>query len=323
MGASLADEMHQTASAENEVSTIIKSIGDKVLIQDGEIEAAIASLNEFFKQLDSLHGLIESQAASVTESSASIEEMIASIRSEKLSVENMSRVVEAMVSESNITFSQVKEVGEYIKEVDRQSELLLEANEVISSIADQTNLLAMNAAIEAAHAGDAGRGFAVVADEIRKLAETSSEQSKEIASNLTKIKTVIETVVTNTEKATDSFESMNKSIANVTELQDAVLGSITEQSAGTNEVLMATTEINNITQKVRSMSADMYSHSKALQKNLDGISQISSEVSAGMTETLIGMEEIHKSMLEVDKLSATNKTNVEVVGNLVSRFKLK
>ena len=323
MGASLAEEMHQTASAENEVSTIIKSIGDKVLIQDGEIEAAIASLNEFFKQLDSLHGLIESQAASVTESSASIEEMIASIRSEKLSVENMSRVVEEMVSESNITYSQVKEVGEYIKEVDRQSELLLEANEVISSIADQTNLLAMNAAIEAAHAGDAGRGFAVVADEIRKLAETSSEQSKEIASNLTKIKTVIDTVVSNTEKATDSFESMNKSIANVTELQDAVLGSITEQSAGTNEVLIATTEINNITQKVRSMSADMDSHSKALQKNLDGISQISSEVSAGMTETLIGMEEIHKSMLEVDKLSATNKTNVEVVSNLISRFKLK
>jgi len=116
---------------------------------------------------------------------------------------------------------------------------------------------------------------------------------------------------------------MNKSIANVTELQDAVLGSITEQSAGTNEVLIATTEINNITQKVRSMSADMDSHSKALQKNLDGISQISSEVSAGMTETLIGMEEIHKSMLEVDKLSATNKTNVEVVSNLISRFKLK
>ena len=140
-----------------------------------------------------------------------------------------------MVSASNTTFSQVKEVGEFIKEVDRQSELLLEANEVISSIADQTNLLAMNAAIEAAHAGDAGRGFAVVADEIRKLAETSSEQSKDIASNLTKIKSVIETVVENTERATVSFETMNKSINNVTELQDAVLGSITEQSAGTNE----------------------------------------------------------------------------------------
>lgn len=323
MGNNLADEMHQTASAENEVSAILQSIGEKVLIQDDEIESAIASLNEFFKQLDSLHGLIESQAASVTESSASIEEMIASIRSEKLSVENMSKVVEEMVSASNTTFSQVKEVGEFIKEVDRQSELLLEANEVISSIADQTNLLAMNAAIEAAHAGDAGRGFAVVADEIRKLAETSSEQSKDIASNLTKIKSVIETVVENTERATVSFETMNKSINNVTELQDAVLGSITEQSAGTNEVLIATTEINNITQKVRLMSSDMDNHSKALQKNLDGISQISSEVSAGMKETLVGMEEIHKSMIEVDKLSVNNKTNVAVVSNLVSRFKLK
>lgn len=323
MGKNLADEMHQTASAENEVSTIISSIGDKVILQHKEIESAIYSLNEFFKQLDSLHGLIESQAASVTQSGASIEEMIASIRSEKKSVENMSKVVEEMVAASNTTFSQVKEVGEFIKEVDRQSELLLEANEVISMIADQTNLLAMNAAIEAAHAGDAGKGFAVVADEIRKLAENSSEQSKEIAGNLTKIKKVIETVVTNTERATDSFEVMNKSIVNVTQLQEAVLGSITEQSAGTNEVLIATTDINDITQKVRTMSSDMENHSKALQKNLEGISQISSEVSAGMKETLVGMDEIHKSMIEVDKLSANNKTNVEVVSSLVSRFKLK
>ncbi len=323
MGNSLAAEMHQTASAENEVSTIIKSIGQKVLMQDGEIEGAISSLNEFFKQLDALHGLIESQAASVTESSASIEEMIASIRSEKLSIENMSMVVQEMVSESSLTFAQLKEVGEFITEVNRQSELLLEANQVISSIADQTNLLAMNAAIEAAHAGDAGKGFAVVADEIRKLAETSSEQSKEIAGNLTKIKMVIETVVKNTEKATDSFESMNKSIANVTQLQDTILGSITEQSAGTNEVLIATTEINNITQQVRAMSTDMDNHSKALKRNLDGISQISTEVSAGMKETLVGMEEIHKAMMEVDNLSDTNKSNVRVVSNLISRFKLK
>lgn len=323
VGNTLAVDMQQTASAENEVSTILDSMGKQIDKQYEETDKAVSSLNDFFKQLDNLHGLIESQAAAVTQSSAGIEEMIASIRAEKVSVENLSGVVHEMVKEADFTNKLITEVISRIKDVDTQSERLLEANALIASIARQTNLLAINAAIEAAHAGEAGSGFAVVADEIRKLAETSAIQSKSIASDLKSIKTVIDSVVSTTDKAAKSFENMNARIADVTELQDTILGSITEQSAGTNEILQATTDINDITQQVRYMSGDMDNRGKSMQAALQDIAGIAQAVSQGMQETLIGMSEIHSAMQNVEGLSKVNRDHVGTVDRLVGMFVLK
>ncbi len=323
VGDDLARDMEQTASAENEVSAILSNMGKQVESQYRETDRAVSSLEAFFAQLDNLHELIESQAASVTQSSASIEQMIASIRAEKTSVENMSQVVRQMVEAAGSTNDLIGEVTERVKDVDSQSEKLLEANELIASIASQTNLLAMNAAIEAAHAGDAGRGFAVVADEIRKLAETTGEQSKAIASDLVGIRSVINTVVSTSDQAARSFEGMNSRIVDVTNLQESLLGSITEQSAGTTEILQALSGINEVTQHVRSMSRDMDDRGKVLQSALKGIADIALQVSQGMKETVVGMDEIHSSLQHVEDLSKTNRTKVSAVGELVSRFTLK
>lgn len=323
VGDDLAADMQQTASAENEVSTILSNMGKQIDTQYRETDSAVTSLAAFFRQLDTLHEVIESQAASVTQSSASIEEMIASIRSEKASVENMTGVVRQMVDEANKTYGLLGDVVARIKDVDSQSEKLLEANSLIASIASQTNLLAMNAAIEAAHAGEAGRGFAVVADEIRKLAETTGAQSKGIASDLKGIRSVIDGVVATTDSAAKSFDRMNARISDVTQLQNTILGSITEQSAGTTEILQAVSEINDITQRVRTMSGDMDVQGKSLQAALKGIAEIALAVREGMKETLVGMEEIHSSMLHVEELSKSNRDHVGSVNALVSRFTLK
>jgi methyl-accepting chemotaxis protein len=295
VGSKLAQDMQQTAAAETEVSTILGNMGKQIERQHADTESAVHTLDSFFKNLDTLHDVIESQAASLSQSSASIEQMIASIRSEKSSVENMSSVVSRMVDEAALTHQQIGEVLDKIKEVDSQSQQLLEANELISSIASQTDLLAMNAAIEAAHAGDAGRGFAVVADEIRKLAENTAIQSKDIEKNLQGIRTVVESVVGTTDQAVRSFESMNKRIEDVSYLQRTILGSITEQSGGTTEILQAITELNDLTQEVRTMSSDMDRRGKVMQEALRGVADISLSVKDGMRETLVGIQDIHSS----------------------------
>lgn len=323
VGNELARDMQETSSAETEVSTILGNMGRQVERQYAETDGAVRSLDEFFAQLDALHEVIESQAASVTQSSASIEQMIASIRSEKASVERMSSVVVQMVDSAEAANGLIRQVMDRIKDVDSQSEKLLEANSLIASIASQTNLLAMNAAIEAAHAGDAGRGFAVVADEIRKLAETTGTQSKAIAGDLKGIRTVIGSVVTATTEANRSFAEMNERVADVRDSQDVILGSITEQSAGTTEILQAISGINEITQRVKTMSSDMDRRGKVIQASLRGVAEISLEVSKGMKETVIGVGDIHSSILHVEELSKTNKEKVSAVGSLVSRFRLK
>ncbi len=322
-GHRLAGNMQQTAAAETEVSTTLASMDRQIERQYNETGSAVTVLESFLTQLANMNDAVNAQASAVAESSASIEEMIASIRSEKQNVENMSTVVAQMVSAAGETNNHIADVSERIKEVDAQSEKLLEANELIASIAGQTNLLAMNAAIEAAHAGDAGRGFAVVADEIRKLAENSGMQSKNIAENIHTIRSVIEAMVSTTANAVKSFEGMNERIRVVTDLQNSLLGSITEQSAGTSQILEALSEMNENTQQVRSMSNNMNSDSTAISSSLEGISHISNEVRLGMKEIVGGISEINALIQQVEELSQTNRDQVDTVSSMVSRFTLR
>ena len=120
--------------------------------------------------------------------------------------------VHDLTEASEVGRNGLQEVAANIHEIARESEGLMEINSVMENIASQTNLLSMNAAIEAAHAGEAGKGFAVVADEIRKLAESSSEQSKTIGSVLKKIKSSIDKITKSTENVLLKFEAMDHGV---------------------------------------------------------------------------------------------------------------
>jgi len=116
----------------------------------------------------------------------------------------------------------LQEVAADIQEIARESEGILEINSVMANIASQTNLLSMNAAIEAAHAGETGKGFAVVADEIRKLAESSGEQSKTIGTVLKKIKGSIDKIKRSTENVLNKFEAIDSSVRTVAQQEENI-----------------------------------------------------------------------------------------------------
>ena len=203
---------------------------------------------------DQLYECVQRQAAAVSQSSASIEEMIANIRSvTETLTRNIEKVKELEIA-SDVGRSGLGGVATNIQEIGRESESLLEINSVMENIASQTNLLSMNAAIEAAHAGEAGRGFAVVADEIRKLAESSGNQSKTISAVLKKIKDSIDTITKSTGNVLSKFEEMDGGIKIVAEQDNNILKAMEEQNQGSQEVMAAISEVNSITHQVEDAS---------------------------------------------------------------------
>jgi len=207
--------------------------------------------------MEQLNGNVSEQAAAVTESAAAIEEMVANIQSVTSALSKNADQVTELQSASAVGHNGINEVVADIRGVAAESESLLEINSVMANIASQTNLLSMNAAIEAAHAGDAGRGFAVVADEIRKLAESSSKQSKTISAVLKTIKASIDKITRLAENVLNRFDTINGGIKTVAEHERGVLDAMEEQKQGSEQVLQAIGQVSDITQRVKNDAQQM------------------------------------------------------------------
>ena len=207
--------------------------------------------------MEQLNGHVSEQAIAVTESAAAIEEMVASIQAVTKALTKNADQVRELQTASRIGHDGITDVVADIRGITQESESLLEINAVMESIASQTNLLSMNAAIEAAHAGESGRGFAVVADEIRKLAESSSEQSKTIGSVLKTIKDSIDKITKSTDNALNRFEEIDTGIKTMAEQERNVLNAMEEQKQGSRQILQAIGQVNDITQRVKSDAQQM------------------------------------------------------------------
>ncbi|MCL2557984.1 MAG: methyl-accepting chemotaxis protein, partial [Treponema sp.] len=161
------------------------------------------------------------------------------------------RSVKILMEASDMGHSGLSEVAADIRKIAEESESLLEINAVMQNIATQTNLLSMNAAIEAAHAGSSGMGFAVVADEIRKLAESSSGQSKTIGLVLKQIKGSIDKITRSTDNVMTRFDAIDGGVRTVAEQEEGILNAMTEQGAGSAQIMQAIAQVNDITHQIK------------------------------------------------------------------------
>jgi len=229
IGIDLASNMNQTASAMNEIAANIVSIKGKMANQSNSVTQTNTVMEQVTANIDKLNGHIENQTNSVMQSSSAIEEMLANIQSVTATLVKNAENVQALQESSERGSASLQEVASNIDEIAKESAGLFEINTVMENIASQTNLLSMNAAIEAAHAGESGKGFAVVADEIRKLAASSSEQSKTISAVLKKMKELIDKSTSSTDSVIKDFQAIDNGVKVVAEQEGVVRNAMEEQ----------------------------------------------------------------------------------------------
>ncbi|MDR1325757.1 MAG: methyl-accepting chemotaxis protein [Treponema sp.] len=323
IGNELASNMNQTATAVNQIAANIGSIKERVINQSASVTETNATMEQISLNIDKLNSNVDNQSGSVSRSSSAIEEMLANIQSVTQTLIKNAANVSGLANASEVGRTGLQEVAANIQEIARESEGLLEINSVMENIASQTNLLSMNAAIEAAHAGEAGKGFAVVADEIRKLAESSGEQSKTISSVLKKIKESIDKISKSTDAVLNKFAAIDAGVKTVSLQEDNIRSAMEEQSAGSQQVLESVGELNNLTQLVKGSSIEMQEGSKQVINESKNLEMLTQEITDGMNEMSTGADQINTAVNQVNTLSGKNKDTIDSLVAEISKFKVE
>ncbi|MHC6202180.1 methyl-accepting chemotaxis protein [Breznakiellaceae bacterium SP9] len=322
IGRELETCITETASSMDTMNTGIKDMKTQTTDQDIVVKETSANVEHTMQQIDSLNEHISSQAESVSRSSAAIEEMLANIHSVVETLMKNDKNVQLLKHSSEVGKKNLNSVSDGFAEIARESEGLLEINAVMESIASQTNLLSMNAAIEAAHAGESGKGFAVVADEIRKLAESSSEQSKTTTEVLKKIKAAIDSMTQSITTVLSGFEEIETNIKVVSDMEQVIRSSMEEQEVGSKQILDSVSNLHNITDIVKRQSIDMAKESELVLSKNDKLRTISVSVNKNMDNIKSGAERIDSSMNKVSKISDENAANIEILAKELAKFKV-
>ena len=322
IGSELASNMTETASSIHQISANIDGVKQQAMTQAASVTETAATIEEIVRTIKQLNTSIETQAASVAQSSSSVEEMVANIASITQTLEKTDSAIRSLTSATGDGKATLVTSNAVTHKIAEESGSLMEASSVIQHIASQTNLLAMNAAIEAAHAGEAGKGFAVVADEIRKLAEDSAAQGKSITATLKMLSSEIEMLSASSKTVEEKFNAIFNLAEQVKAMSTQVTESMQEQENGSKEVLAAIKSINTVTVEVQTGSEEMLKGGEKASQEMQKLDNLTCVITESINEMASGAAQINNAVQEVNAITQKNKRSIENLAEEVSKFKV-
>ena len=322
IGSNLSSNMEETAAAVKQISSNVATVKEKALMQAAGVTETVATSEQIQGKLNLLVEGISTQSENITQSSALITNTAENmLRINKILSQN-DELIKTVYGQMKAGTDGARTANEFVTQIAERSAALLEASQVIQNIASQTNLLAMNAAIEAAHAGESGKGFAVVADEIRKLAEESNMQGKQIGAVIKESTEIIAQVSGAGMQAEKTFIDVYELISQISQKEDSIVKLMREQEENGTRVLSAMETINQITKNVSSASVEMLEGGRQIAAEMQKLADITRETTDSMTEIASGAEQITNAVEDVLSITTQNKTSIEHLAQEVGKFKI-
>ena len=322
-GTDLASALVETAASLHQITANLGSAKDHIVRQEEIASETSRSVSGIAEHVSTLQELVLRQDRAVETSGSAVEQMVGNIESVTRNVETLDKSLQRLVSAAEEGRSQFNSFRERVTAVVNQSASLQETNDSIAAIAGQTNLLAMNAAIEAAHAGEAGRGFAVVADEIRKLAEQATLQSKSTAAELKTIQDTIRALVGDSQVTEGAFGRILQEIGQVEALESEVKSAMMEQQTGSRQILESIHDIRESSQEVRTHSGAMLNEAGSTLETMQTLHRVTLEIRQGMDEIATGTSDINQALSVISDQGVRNKESVNELAGEASRFRVR
>jgi len=320
IGNKLCKSSSNASNASIEITKNISFMEDSMNKLNNNVVDTTSGIEEIGANISQFKNQIEDQVSAVEESSSAVEQMISSL-------ENVSRVTNLKLDSTKRLVDTTRH-GEMLLTNTNQSfkegisdkiEIITDMVTVIANISERTNLLAMNAAIEAAHAGDAGKGFAVVADEIRKMAEESSVSSKAISEVITTIVGAIQTTDGNMDATSNAFKAIHKEVNEINRALKEIASNTIELSTGGQEILKSVSLLNDTTSQISMGIKEIEEGSTSITDAMMNIQNISSQVLSSVHEITLGVKNVSTSFKEVSELASELSGESE---KLITEFKM-
>ena len=321
MGDSLSHNVRETATSITQITNNVENVRTEIEKQVASVDDVASSTINIIKTTEELAKSIEMQNASVERSSSYIEEMVGNIASIANILEQNNLLIKELYNKTLVGKDGAKQANSVVKQIAELSGSILEASVVIQNIASQTNLLAMNAAIEAAHAGEAGKGFAVVADEIRKLAEESNLQGKQIGVVLQESIAIINNLTVAGRGAEKTFDEVYELTTKISDQEDAITSAMQEQSQGGTEILEAIKDMKDVSDVVKTGSDNILVSSKEISKNMTHLEELTGNITQNMDEMSSGALQINGAMQEVNNITQKHSIIIRSLNEKIHNFK--
>ncbi len=318
----LDSEVGESTKLLNSCLAAMETIENNIDNQKHSVENEENAITQISDNVENFSQSVEVQKNAVMDSSKSIQLMKKNISSVASNTQTMQDNVVSLFEALEISKSAQGLIAQLILQTSEQSEGLLEINQSIATVAEQTNMLAMNAAIEAAHAGEAGKGFSVVAEEIGKLAEEVSAQSVESEKNISSIKVIIEKMVESLKKFEETFTQVLNGTEKVRQLSEDNKIAVQTSTEQTDRILEAMDEITEITKTVQECENRIRSGALDLKKEVERFKDSAVQVSKSTDNTTSSIKEVSERMENTDKISKKNNELSLNFSDRVSRFKI-